>query len=246
MLQADIVPLFAVKLNGTQKPIDFVGTGFVIASSLLVTCWHCVERPLPDGCGYAAIIFHGPGRRTILPLENLERDPSGIGLATANIELEPNDHLYLSPNAVAHGTDVWAFGYPLPHIKLTDTNKRKIVVAGRFLRGYVTRPFLYDHPKFGAVLSYELDMPTPEGLSGAPLIQLNTRQVIGVIYGTNDVGKIEETATVNLQTGERQPEVQRIVSFGLAHHTETLRELKGKATNGLSLAQYLANVGDGV
>jgi len=101
------------------------------------------------------------------------------------------------------------------------------------------RSFYHEHQTYGRIPSYELDMPTPAGLSGAPLVKVGSPEVIGVIYGSNDVATIEQEASVNPQTGKREPEIQRIISFGLAHYTETLRNLQGIATGGLPLHQYI-------
>ena len=87
--------------------------------------------------------------------------------------------------------------------------------------------------------SYELDMPTPEGLSGAPLVIVGTKKVIGVIYGTHDVGLIEHFRRTDPETGEREAEIQRVVSFGLAHYTDTLRNASATVTEGKSLAEFL-------
>ena len=82
-------------------------------------------------------------------------------------------------------------------------------------------------------------MPPPAGLSGAPLIKLRTHQVVGVVYGSNDVGSIDHFASVNPETGYVEPEVQRIVSFVLAHHTEVIWSLRGVATEHQPLIEYL-------
>lgn len=101
------------------------------------------------------------------------------------------------------------------------------------------RSFYYEHQTYGQTPSYELDMPTPAGLSGAPLVKTGSKEVVGVIYGSNDVATIEQEASINSESGKREPEIQRIISFGLAHYTETLKNLKGAATKGLPLQQYL-------
>jgi hypothetical protein len=76
--------------------------------------------------------------------------------------------------------------------------------------------------------SWELSFAVPGGLSGAPLFLDGTLEVVGVVYGNNDVATIEESATVD-SSGVRSPEVQRIVSFGLAHHHSQLLPLTAAA-----------------
>ena len=82
-------------------------------------------------------------------------------------------------------------------------------------------------------------MPAPDGLSGAPLIVRGSDAIVGVVYGTIDVARTEEVSAVDPETGARTPQVQRIVSFGLAHHTWALGELRGPATGGRPLADVM-------
>jgi hypothetical protein len=82
-------------------------------------------------------------------------------------------------------------------------------------------------------------MPAPGGLSGAPLLKKPSHEVVGVIYGDHDVGTIDQLARIDPATGERTPEVQRVVTFALAHFTETIKNLQGVATDSLPLAEYL-------
>lgn len=82
-------------------------------------------------------------------------------------------------------------------------------------------------------------MPAPEGLSGAPLMTL-AGEVLGVVYGTVETASIAEWASVD-EEGKRTPEVQRIVSFAVAHHTDSLLSLSGAATSGRTLREYLSS-----
>jgi hypothetical protein len=103
----------------------------------------------------------------------------------------------------------------------------------------VTRPWIYPSKEYGEIDSYELYMPVPGGLSGAPLMVDASLLVGGVIYGSYDVAQIEELASVDPDTNERRPEIQRIVSFGLAHSLRSLGRLAGPATGGRPLAELL-------
>ena len=100
----------------------------------------------------------------------------------------------------------------------------EFTLNGRLMRGHVTRTFPFQHPKNGEVSSYELDMPAPEGLSGAPLILVGGYEVVGVIYHSHTVHAVAELETP--------------VSFGLAQVTPALRSLRARATNELSLETY--------
>jgi hypothetical protein len=236
----DVLPLFQAEVgaNGQLRTSTaaHLGTGFLIAPGVLVTCAHCLPEPLPSGHEFCATIqIEGEWRG--YGLTSITRSPH-VDLATAKIELKPEIPLRLATDTdpVTAGDDVRTFGFPL----LDRMPEGGFVVSPRALKGYVTRPFYY-RPLTGGpeIKSYELDMRTPAGLSGAPLLRGDGFEVIGVIYGSNDVEKIEEFVRVDPETGERTGELTRIFSFGLAHYTTSLQEFAGGATNGLPLLEYI-------
>ena len=168
---------------------------------------------------------------------------NGSDLATALVvDYVPEFKMTLADAPALMGADVQTYGYPLTTVRPSPKHAGTINFAlnDRFLQGYIMRVFHYEHTQYGRVVSYELDMPAPAGLSGAPLIEMGSTTVIGVIYGTNDVETIEQFSQVDSETGKRTPEVVRVTSFALAHHTETLRNLRGLATRELPLAEHLA------
>ncbi len=239
VVERNIVPIFAIEKTHPGKLISFQGTGFILAPNLLITCWHCVSSLLADNQQYAAIIPTKPEGYSALHLNELEQGFNGIDVAVASIATEPTLGLTLAKADVPWGTHVWTYGYPFTTAKeVADTGKR-FMLDGRYLEGYVTQAFHYEHHKYGQVSSYELSMPIPAGLSGAPLIRLGSKEVIGLIYGNNDVATIEQFAEVDSQTGKREPEVQRIMSFGLAHHFDTLKNLRSATNLKVPLANYL-------
>lgn len=135
------------------------------------------------------------------------------------------------------------FGYPFTTLteEIPEVGRLPLIEA-RALKGYIMRRVYYQPPAGELIRSYELDMLAPAGLSGGPVVRIHrvrgAREVIGVVHGSNDVATIAELASVD-ERGERRPEVQRISSFALAHHTESLRNLTGKATGGRRLAEFL-------
>jgi hypothetical protein len=243
----DILPIFYCREVTGSDPVilAFAGTGFRFGSELVVTCWHCVKTDA-DGHGYAAA-FAGDDREYVLnPLLDLTRDANGADLASGRLfEPQPNKWpLRLTSQNVAGGADVCTFGYPLTEERLTDSG-RAFTLHGRYLEGYVTRSFWYEHPTEGRVPTYEVDMPAPEGLSGAPLLSREggvRPEVLGVIYGRIEASLIDEFASIDPDTGERRPEVQRLVSFLAAHYSDTLAGLTGPATADQPLATYLAGL----
>ena len=96
---------------------------------------------------------------------------------------------------------------------------------------------MFDYPGLGEVPSYELSFAIPAGLSGAPLFRAGSLDIAGVVYGSNDVAKIEEVVQVDTATGKRTPEVQGIISFGLAQSLESLARIRGPATGGRMLRE---------
>ena len=219
----DVLPLFIVRREGAPTaPIAFVGSGFVIADNVLVTCHHCVRSDIPDDQVYAAIHQRKYGSYGAAFLENITSHPRGFDLVTASVPLLPKLGFELASDVAATGGDVFSYGYPYTSTQRGSDGTVTFLLNPRYLQGYVTRRFMYEQCEYGPTPAYELDMPAPGGMSGAPLVIARTRRVVGVIFGTYDVAQIEELASVDATTGDRTPEIHRIVSFALAHHTSTL------------------------
>jgi hypothetical protein len=68
-------------------------------------------------------------------------------------------------------------------------------------------------------------------MSGAPLLKVGSLDLVGMIYGTNDVETNEAFRIIDPETGATKPEVLRITSFGLAHQASTLAAASGPATD---------------
>ncbi|MBA3528206.1 MAG: trypsin-like peptidase domain-containing protein [Rubrobacter sp.] len=241
----DILPIFVVTSpEAGQKLVSFQGTGFLIGKQVFVTCWHCVDTPLPDDRFYAVLVKAGKGfNYRAAALIEPEQDRNGADLATARVNLAPELGLTLAERDAPDLVDVWSFGYPFTALTETIPEVGRLpLIEARALKGYIMRNFYYHPPVGDLIHSYELDMPAPAGLSGGPVVRIHpirgAREVIGVVHGSNDVATIAELASVD-ERGERRPEVQRISSFALAHHTNTLRNLTGSATGGRSLAEFL-------
>lgn len=228
-LEQNIVPVFLVR---DREPIAFCGTGFLLRD-VFVTCWHCVEKtPEPDHTYIGAARVNG--HFVPWPLLDLEQDANGSDLALARVDAAATLGITLSSEGRLLGHDVWTYGYPLTEPR-READGLHFTLHGRALRGYATRTFDYRHPRFGAVSSYELDMPAPAGLSGAPLLLSSTREVIGVVYGSHQV-QVADAEEYGQQT-ERVSIAS--VTFSLAHRSKTLRAARAKATQQKTLAEYL-------
>jgi hypothetical protein len=148
-------------------------------------------------------------------LENISQDSNGSDLATANVRAEPGTRFQLATTRALQGADVTTFGYPFSGLKRVEPGRNIATWEPRLFKGYITRTFSFSSPQNAPAPAYELSFPAPKGLSGAPLIELGTPRVLGVVFGNNDVAIAEHLAEVDA-FGNRTPEVQRIISFGLA------------------------------
>ena len=86
---------------------------------------------------------------------------------------------------------------------------------------------------------WELDMQVPGGLSGAPLFFQGTDAVLGVVFHAHEVETVETFRCVDPVTGKREPEIVRVIYFGLAHPMELVLELRGQASGGRALRELM-------
>jgi hypothetical protein len=88
------------------------------------------------------------------------------------------------------GTQVWVLGYPFEDVKRSDHGQMDITPHPRYLQGYVMRQFDFhwEHGglDFGPDATLELDLPAPKGVSGSPLLRLDSREIIGMVFGERE------------------------------------------------------------
>ncbi len=241
-VDSDILPIVTIAHAREVEIKSFEGTGFVIAPEVFVTCWHCVRSSLDRDTHYYALVPQdcASGYRGCI-LRNISQHPDGKDLAIANIDHAPSAGFTIAETLPVMGTDVCSFGYPHSVMCRKPDGGLNLNLVGRHLGGYITRAFQDEDRGYGPTDAYEIDMPTPEGLSGAPLIVVGSREIAGVIYGSNEVASIKHYGRIQAD-GSFEAEVQRVVTFGLAHFTATLRSLSGPATQGRVLADYLQSL----
>lgn len=150
VVKNDIFPIFVIDVDHGGSILSFEGTGFLILPRVLVTCWHCVRRPLPSNQRYAVAALHTD---TYYHLADIDQHPGNMDLATARIdELQPTLGLSLARDSdVGAGLDVLTYGYPLGLVT-REPDRDILDISGRALRGYVTRIFRH------SLVEYE---PTP-------------------------------------------------------------------------------------
>lgn len=232
-----------VAADGTLTDIWPAGTAFVPLPGVVVTCWHCVRNA---DRSYAVLWPSVEGRpERIVPLADITPDPHGRDLAMGRARLRPRFPFTFAATEPQGFAEVLTVGFPLPDRTRDPAGRIVVETTARTLRGYVVR--LFDnqrHVGFGQQPSYELDMPAPGGLSGAPLLVQGNGAItcVGVVYGSADTYTLAEESHIDPATGTASLEVRRHVSFALAHRLDSLRELAGEATDGRSLGELIPSM----
>jgi hypothetical protein len=238
------VPILLIKKQEGKpaRVVEHLGTGFFLCPNILITCWHCVADPVPADHEYAIRVEISKGKFQALFLRKIERDQNKTDLATAACQYTPPTQLKLWQQDLLLGEEVWSYGYPYPEFKRGEDSELIHESEGRLLRGYMTRHIFYNHPTLGKTEAYELDMPAPQGMSGAALVRKDTLDVAGVIFGSADVETIEEFSRVDPRTGKREPEIRRVISFAMAYDTDSIGRLQTNLTGNMPLKKILTNL----
>jgi hypothetical protein len=123
------LPIFVMDSN--DKPLDFCGTGFVMARDVFITCWHCVERPLPSNHRYVAMTMDASEKCHPVPLVNLKQDTNGSDLATATVRLQAPLQLQLgSKGTFTLSGDGELLIWPGPLEEIMDDGAESRVLGG--------------------------------------------------------------------------------------------------------------------
>jgi hypothetical protein len=204
-------------------PVAVAGTAFTFGEGTLITCWHCVNLPLGPGETYGVAVRRGgiSSPYEFCSIDDLGRDQNGSDLALGRIDWTPGRGLSLAEQPADWGERVESFGYPFP-LAIPDRTHpvyKALTVYSRFFRGYVTR--LAVDEEIGRPVM-ELDMHCPPGLSGAPVIREDRREVVGVVFGD----KITEASG-------------RALILGRALYLSDVGAARSTATGGKALADFL-------
>ena len=237
--QTTTYPLVVAKQNAdsTFSVTDAIGTAFFVSPKILLTCWHCVNQTLPESSFYAIRVKTGETTFSVAKLTHVEQDSFGTDMATCSCEWTPPRHLSVAKAGANYGDDVWTFAYPYPD-KTIKFSKPHFAISGRYLRGYITRDFYYEHPTLGISEVYELDMPAPPGSSGSPLLLRSTNDVVGMIIGETEVSTYVAFASQDAD-GVRTPDTLKLHAFGIAYDHDWFVRLSTSLTEGHSLSHHL-------
>jgi hypothetical protein len=243
----DILPIFLMDLS--KRPVQaqsFEGTAFMVAPSLAVTCWHCVRNPVQHPMTYALARRADDGRFALHPVLDAQQASDGSDLATLRVLIQPTYRWVVRSENTLAGQDVFSYGYPYTESNAEDDGVVRHTLGPRVLKGYITRDFHYSFPygDYPMGLAYELDMHSPRGMSGAPILEKGAKEVVGVMVGATTVETIEYFGRIDPVTGKKEPDEYRVVSFGVAHCATTLAGLSNAHTGGVPLVDYLDQVFD--
>ena len=176
----NVLPVVVIE-SDTARPVSFRGTGFLIGPNIFITCWHCVRDTLHGKQRYAVISKEGPGY-SIHNLLNIEQHSEGLDLAIAQIDLVYGQDLRVSASEALPGDEVIAYGYSPGEGVFAGEQISISRLNPRLMHGYITRSFHYSCPGFVQTYTYELNMPIPNGIYGAPVIKQATSEVVGVVF----------------------------------------------------------------
>ncbi len=225
----NILPVVIAESN-TSKPVSFRGTGFLVAPNIFITCWQCVGDTLHEKQRYAVMLKEGSGY-SIHNLLNIERHNEGLDLAIAQVDLA-YEGLRISAREALSGEEVIAYGYSPGEGVFAEGQISISRLNPRLIHGHITRSFYYSHPGFVQTYTYELNMPMPNGIYGAPVIKPATNEVVGVIFGVLDIPKAGCPRGNYSGIRSSAAREDQMMTLGLAHHTDNLKNLQGMPTSG--------------
>ncbi len=226
----NVLPIVIIESN-TLRPVSFRGTGFLIAPNVLITCWQCVREALQEKQQYAVMFKDGSGY-SIHSLLDIKQHSEGLDLAVAHVDFVYDQGLHIGVIEALPGDEVMVYGYSPGEGEFIGEQISTSQLNPRLMHGYITRSFDYDCPGFVRTYSYELNMPMPNGIYGAPVIRPATNEVIGVIFGILDIPRAGHPKGIENVIRSRGAREKQMLTLGLAHHTANLQEFQGTITNG--------------
>jgi len=210
------------------KPIEAVGTGLLFGDHKFLTCWHCVSAKLAAdevyGIPYKQVESVDAVHSEMATIVDIERDLNGTDLALASIPLRADPPIPLSRVALDWGDWAMSCGYPLPvSTKQEHSDDSLVMTHLRVFRGYVTSIYVDDLILGTPSMVYELDMPSPGGVSGSPLLSSDAMELVGIVIG-------ERARSI--------PGTDEFLVLSLAYHLEVLKAARFPSLAGRELGEF--------
>ena len=225
----NVLPVVIAESN-TLRPVSFRGTGFLIAPNKFLTCWQCVRDTLHEKQRYAVMFKEGSGYSTH-NLLNIEQHSKGLNLAIAQIDIAYSQGFRICAREALPGDEVIAYGYSPGEGVFAGGQISISRLNPRLMHGHITRSFYYSCPGFVRTYTYELNMPIPNGIYGAPVIKPATNEVVGVIFGVLDIPKAGRSQGTDNGIRSSAAREKQMMTLGLALHTDNLQNLQGMTTS---------------
>jgi hypothetical protein len=156
---------------------------------------------------------------------DIEQELSGADLALASIPFSVVPPMPLSRAALGWGDLALSCGYALPISTKQENSDHSLVKTHlRVFRGYVTSIYVEDLILGPPSMVYELDMPSPGGSSGSPLLSSDRMELVGVVIG-------ERARSI--------PGTDEFLVLSLAYHTDVLKTAQFPSLGGRELGDII-------
>jgi hypothetical protein len=169
-----VFPIAGGKFIDNIKDIYvYYGSCFYLGDDIFITAGHVLKNAQENECKALGYLKEGHYLyRDFKDYEIIEKPDIGI----LKVKVEDLSLLKFKWSSAPRGMlrEVYTLGYA-HGLEISESD---VKVNFRAFRGYiVSRSFV--------PLNYELSFYCPKGISGAPLLEINTNEVIGVILGNS-------------------------------------------------------------
>jgi hypothetical protein len=202
MLEKIIVPVVSCRLTSSLESLRLLETAFFIShDGTFLTAWHVIQEVQSvreSGEGAFLLLRNSANGFVAGNIIEIYKPNQHVDIAIGKSDQKIDSFLRLADRRVKLGEDVICLGYPAHLFRETGDKTAKSCPI-RYLRGYVQSDVWPEHDTVQAerrVDYCELSFPIPKGMSGSPLIGLNSNEVLGICTGTKK-GSVFDTIDEN-------------------------------------------------